>query len=313
MNEGLTRIVQDCLSKNNLTPELAYQESLVDDLKQQKKYYLSKCKGNNNKTYFFKFLINDSKTYQKQFKLEVQALAFLGKIDFASFATPVLKEYSLVEHAWYVREYIEGDVLGDAHLVESTPTLIEYHQQIMNILEELAGQKTTFDSAAIDSRAYYRAKIDQLGDFLNDIFPNFKKKLIEKLGQLKDIESPKCLVHGDFHYGNIFFVRDQKPYLTDWEFIHDGYIGEDIAQYVAIMWQHPMLQAEVLDNFRKKFNLAPEESPSFSFFQLYQNIKECQHWYYYYKYSENMDKYPRDYIEKALKYFKNKIHQQLGE
>jgi thiamine kinase-like enzyme len=245
--------------------------------------------------------------------LEVQALAFLGKIDFTAFATPVLKDYSLSKHAWYVREYIEGDILGDAHLVKSTPTLIEYHQQIMNILEELASQKTTFNSTVIDLRTYYQAKIDQLGDFLNDIFPDFKKKLIKKLGQIKDIELPKCLVHGDFHYGNIFFVRNQKPYLTDWEFIHDGYIGEDIAQYVAIMWQHPTLQAEVLDNFRKKFNLIPEESPSFSFFQFYQNIKECQHWYYYYKYSENMNKYPRDYVEKALKYFKEKIQQQLSE
>lgn len=109
------------------------------------------------------------------------------------------------------RNYIDGICLN---LFNKNKVL----DKIKNIITKTHGNKM---------KDYFFKKYFCIGlcyDFYNNI------KLLDFVTNLKTQKISQSIIHGDLHLGNIIYnIKDDKLYLIDFEYVHKGYLEEDLA------------------------------------------------------------------------------------
>jgi aminoglycoside phosphotransferase (APT) family kinase protein len=117
--------------------------------------------------------------------------------------------------------------LGSAALARATLTALGDIQRIDVSRLAVATELDTFSPAAEVDR--WAALVPRTPTSLHPVMYRLRDALIESAPSQREV----CLVHGDFHYGNVLFDRGRVTAVLDWEIASLGDPLVDVASLVV--------------------------------------------------------------------------------
>ncbi|MFA5927020.1 MAG: aminoglycoside phosphotransferase family protein [Patescibacteria group bacterium] len=296
--------ISGLLAEKQLVPGLAPDQYLSDAEISGKKFFKTICDGKDGKRYFFKALVFEGDNRSQPFKKEIGLNQQLGEISFRSFVVPKIVDCETGDFSWYLREYVEGDVVGDVHLIlDNQANLRDRCINAINVIFELDSFRAPLSLKEI-SPFYYLKPMEECAARLHKYIPNFLSRVSEIIsGPTKYLMAGEGLVHGDFHFGNIVFA-DKAVLVTDWESAHLGSCVEDFVHIWATSWRYPEAQTLLAERFKAGLSTSASDQLVQTLLPMlvYQISRELQHWTYS---MENPEKNPYEMsvVKEGFNYF----------
>ncbi|MFC5404228.1 aminoglycoside phosphotransferase family protein [Cohnella soli] len=230
--------------------------------------------------------------YGQEFAAERLAYKLFDK---ANVKAPKLISYEpdVYRNKFAVFEYIKGQTF-DVYLKQKITVESTVIECIKNLAEQVAnihkyhskgfGTLDRITHSSYDASAFWESIFEKEVIAINKYFPessiNLRKSIKSWISIINN--SPKeltrsCLVHGDLHFKNIV-IRDEIPYLIDWECSRFRSSSYDLAQIVQNnLGRNPVLLKHFLEFYIKSRNLEDSYMPYLkrltSLYGYYWNIR----------------------------------------
>ena len=280
--EGCEKEIPQIVLRLGITPEVD-PKSFIELSQGNKHRYYSVCKTNKGERLFLHVLILNTDSAREQMIREINFGRFIldHRQKISNNIFPEYVDFSPVNDRikWILSRALPYVSLEKTGKIEKCSVISK--KTIISIVDAMNYINHQFDLHDIQTLRLRKFTLFQMRDQIEiRIEKHLRLKIIDqKLAQLvndycystifNSLIPQYCLMHGDFHAGNILLSKNQKSQeyvkIVDWEDYQIRNLGYDSALLFIRLWKEPKILREITEEFLNRI----KENDGSSFCELF--------------------------------------------
>lgn len=185
----------------------------------------------------------------KRFLLIYQSIASVSNLCAANLSFN--RFFSFDDHILFLMDFINGRKLSSSDLKDDVLSQISDNYQ--NLISAHFAD-TSFLSEKLDPQSLFSKTKQNLADYSsNALFAFYHQKILSTLQKIyqrvPNLNQKPVVIHGDTGPNNFILNKERKLFFLDFEMVREGYLSEDLAQFVLSI----LLQRSIWFFNKKKF------------------------------------------------------------